>query len=293
MLDILLPFYGDPAYLRKAVDSVRRQTCPDWRLIVVDDCYPDPAVGAWLRGITDPRVTYHRNAENLGANLNYRRALALATADYLTVMGADDVMLPNYVSVTRRMSELSPGVEVVAPGVRVVDAAGEPVEPLVDRVKRALRPRAVAQIELAGERLARSLLRGNWTYFPSLCWRRESVERIGIRPDFDVVQDLGLLLDVVRDGGRMVLDPEVAFSYRRHVGSDSGVKTASGVRFEEERSLFALAASEMHEAGWPRAARAARLHLTSRLHAVSLLPELARRRDVSSLSAVAHHALAW
>ena len=53
-LDILLPFWGDVIYLKRAVDSVREQTDPDWRLVVVDNAYPDETVARWFADLTRP-----------------------------------------------------------------------------------------------------------------------------------------------------------------------------------------------------------------------------------------------
>ena len=78
-VEFLLPFYGDPDLLRETIRSVLDQTDPDWTLTVVDDGYPDPEVEAWIRGLADDRITYHRNETNLGANGNYRTAITLAT----------------------------------------------------------------------------------------------------------------------------------------------------------------------------------------------------------------------
>ena len=139
-LDILLPFYGDVGYLRLAVESVLAQTDPDWRLVVVDDGYPDPSVAAWFAALGHPQVHYSRNAANLGANGNYRHALTLAEADWVVVMGADDLMLPTYVATVRALVAGHPSAAVVQPGVGVVDSDGRPILPVADRVKAALRP---------------------------------------------------------------------------------------------------------------------------------------------------------
>ena len=80
-VEFLLPFYGDPDLLRETIRSVLDQTDPDWTLTVVDDGYPDPEVEAWIRGLADDRITYHRNETNLGANGNYRKAISLATRE--------------------------------------------------------------------------------------------------------------------------------------------------------------------------------------------------------------------
>ena len=46
-VDILFPYYGDVAMMKQAVLSVVGQTNPDWRLIVVDDGYPDDSIPGW------------------------------------------------------------------------------------------------------------------------------------------------------------------------------------------------------------------------------------------------------
>lgn len=292
MIDVLLPFYGDPGLLRQTVASVQAQTSTDWRLVVVDDGYPDPSVATWFADLEDPRIEYHRNESNLGANLNYMRALSLATAEYVVVMGADDLMLPRFLADLEHAVAAFPGVAVIETGVEVIDGANTVIRPLVDRIKTRLTPAAVAPRELDGEDLLVSLLRGNWTYFPSLCWRRDVIEKIGFRPEFHVVQDLGLLVDVIRGGGRMVLSPEVAFQYRRHTGSDSAVKTLTGERFAEERHYFGTIAGELRAAGYVRAERAARRHLTSRLHAAALVPSALGARKPAAVQGLLRHALA-
>ena len=49
-IDIALPFYGDVDFMKQTVASVIAQTDPDWKLIVVDDGYPDESVPAWFAG---------------------------------------------------------------------------------------------------------------------------------------------------------------------------------------------------------------------------------------------------
>jgi len=290
VIDVLLPFYGDPDLMRLAVRSVLAQRSRDFRLVVVDDGYPDPTVAAWFKELGDGRVEYHRNSTNLGANQNYVRALGLATAENVVVMGADDVMLPHYLETVREALTRFPEAALVQCGVEVIDGNGKVVLPIVDRLKRRLTPHPRDVALLRGEDLMVSLLHGNWTYFPSLCWRTEVVRSIGFRPDFHVVQDLGLLMDVLLEGGALALHPAVAFRYRRHAGSDSAMKTVGGSRFEEERRYFGTIAAELDRRGLRRAARAARGHVTSRLHAVALLPVAARNRDHPAVARLLRHA---
>ena len=289
--DILMPYYGDVRLMQDAVRSVLAQDGDDWHLTVLEDCMPDPTPRRWCDALASPRLTYVRNETNLGANANYRKALTLATADHVVVMGADDLMGPRYLARMRTVLDRWPDAAVVQPGVTLIDAAGDPVRPLTDRVKSWVRPGAAAPTAWEGERLAASLLHANWTYFPSLCWQRETVQRLGFREGLDVVQDLALLLDVVLDGGSLVVDPHPTFRYRRHAASDSSVRALSGSRFAEEKAFFRTMSATCAARGWARAARAADAHLTSRLHAALLAPRALRSGDLEAGGRLLAHAV--
>nr|WP_281536177.1 glycosyltransferase [Cryobacterium breve] len=93
-----MPFYGDPALFRLAVQSVLDQDDPRWRLVVIDDLYPETGPGEWVIGLDEPRITYIRNEVNLGVSGNFRKCTELATAEFTTIVGCDDLLRPNYVS---------------------------------------------------------------------------------------------------------------------------------------------------------------------------------------------------
>jgi glycosyltransferase involved in cell wall biosynthesis len=289
-IEIFMPYYGDPDLLREAVESVLAQDDDQWRLVVVDDCYPDVEPGRWVSQIDDERVSYVRNETNLGVSGTFQRCLDLATAPWLTIMGCDDRLLPGYVQRVRKAVEAHPDAAWVQPGVVVIDEAGREYLPLPDRLKNFYRPHVTTTTVLGGERLSRSLLRGNWTYFPSLCWRHEVVAAHGFRPEFEIVLDLSLQLDLIAEGHQLVLDPVPSFEYRRHSASVSSVGAGDGSRFVEEKALLLRTADTVGRLGWRRARRAASWHLSSRLNALSRLPSVLRSRQLSSLAPLLRHA---
>jgi glycosyltransferase involved in cell wall biosynthesis len=289
-LEFMVPFYGDPALLKETVASVQAQTDGDWRLTVVDDGYPDDSIPGWFAALGDDRIRYTRNETNLGANKNYEKCLALATADDVTVLGADDLLRPDYVAVVREARRRFPDAAVIQPGVEVVDEHGQPARSLVDRVKRVYAPTPTGTVALSGEDLATSLLKGNWLYFPALCFSLAKVRDVGFRDGLNVVQDLALVLDLLMRGERLVVDPTVCFAYRRHGGSDSSWRALEGTRFLEERDYFQQVARELTALGWSRAARAARMHVSSRLHALTYLPAAVRNRHRTGMRNLATHA---
>ena len=283
-----MPFYGDPGHFRLAVESVLAQDCDDWRLTIIDDVYPDEAPGRWAAALDDDRVTYLRNTENLRPSRNYTKSIGIATDDFMTIMGCDDLMHPGYVRRVLELIEQFPDVSIIQPGVVVVDEHGAVVRPLADRVKDWYRPHGARPIALAGEPLATSLIRGNWTYFPSLVWRREALAS-GFRTDLDVVQDLAKLFEIIVAGGSLALDDAVVFSYRRHSRSLSATTGTDGSKFAQERTFFREAIATCTDLGWMRAARSAKAHISSRLNALSETPgALVRGRWTASRTLLRH-----
>lgn len=285
-LDIFVPYWGDPALLRETVASVLAQRNGDWLLTVVDDAYPDESVPAWFATIDDPRVTYVRKPVNEGITANYRTCVSMATQESVVILGCDDVLLPDFVDVVLAARTRFPDAAVIQPGVEVIDEHGRVVRPLADRVKQdVVRPRASGTRVLQGEPLAANLMHGDWLYWPSLVFRRDVLVRTPFLDDLPLIQDLALVMDMVLDGEQLVLEPAVCFRYRRHGHSASSASLLDGRRFRGERAYFAHVATRCDAQGWHRAARAARLAVTSRLHALTLLPRAARtgRAGVSTM----------
>lgn len=275
--DIALPFYGDVAFLKKAVASVIAQTDPNWHLLVVDDGYPDGTLPAWFAGLNDPRISYLRNEKNLGANGNFQKCLSLITSDFCVVMGADDLLESDFIEVVTKTISRYPEASMIHPGIKIVDEENNEISTRSEVVKSKIRNSIESNQILFGEALATSLMKGNWMYFPAITWRTKIIQDIGFRPGFNVCQDLGLAMDLIMQGGKMVLIDDEIFRYRRHMASDSSVKAINGERFIDERNFFKVMAADLRSLGWYNAARAAKLHSTSRLHAASLIPACIRR----------------
>lgn len=91
--------------------------------------------------------------------------------------------------------------------------------------------------------------------------------------------DLDFLINAIIEGASLVLLDEEACSYRRHTASISSQTARETVRFDEESRLFSELAPRLRQIGWTAAARTARMHPSSRLHALTLLPNALRLTD--------------
>lgn len=299
MLDIMLPHYGDVELLKLAVNSVLAQTDERWQLTVLDDTPTNrtptdraaDGIAEWFATLDHPRVRYQRNPQNLGVTANFQQCVDLATQPFMVIMGCDDIMLPGYVASVHALIAAHPDAVLIQPGVEVIAADGTVVKTLVDSTKRRVyAPKFAGTLVMSGEELAVSLLRGNWLYFPSLCWRTDEMKAVGFDPSLKVIQDLALILQLVVRGGALVADDKVCFQYRRHGSSLSAASAVTGNRFSEARNFFLGAAARMDVHGWPRAARAARWHLSSRIHALTMLPAAAKQRSGSSVRVLTRYA---
>jgi len=285
IVHVMIPAFGDDAYLREAVASVLAQDSDRWLLTLLDDGPADPVVAQWIADFGDDRITYQHNPDRLGINRNFQRCLDLAQAPWVVLVGADDRLHASYVSVVSSAAAEHPDVAWIQPSVRVVGPDGAPVVTRADQVKARLMPKPSPSgvTVMAGEELVRSLLVGNWMYFPAVAFRRDLVVAYGFREGRDIVLDLDLYLRMLVDGASAAYLDTVAFDYRRHAASLSSTEAVSGTRFAEEREFFDDAAATLDRIGWHRAARAARLHITSRLYAVLCLPRAGSAGVVGSL----------
>ncbi len=291
-LHLVVPYWGDPELLDRTVASVLAQTDPRWQVTVIDDCYPDRRAHQTWGAHPDTRITYLRNETNLGVAGNFERARQLASGPLVAFLGCDDLLHPSYVAHVHRVHDAHPEADIIQLGVTVIDGEGRPTNGLTEQIKGRLMPSGSGPRELAGEQLARSLLRGNWLYWPALAFTYEALQRVRFREDLPTILDLALILDLVATGSRLVVDPVVCFSYRRHAQSASSLGLHTGERFAEDRAFFAEAARRADDLGWHSAARAARRRWISRLHALSLAPAALRLRSPAQARAIVRHALA-
>jgi hypothetical protein len=206
-------------------------------------------------------------------------------------MGCDDIMGDTYVENMSSLVDRFPSASYFQPAVSVIGSNGAEFMPLADRLKSVLRPKAQGPTLLEGEMLAASLLRGNWTYFPSICWRRDQLVAHGFTESYSVVLDLALQLDIVLSGGSLALDTSETFLYRRHGASVSSWTASDGTRFREESALFRSAAERCAKVGWHDAERAARRHWTSRLNAATHIPGALSHLDWKGASTLFDHVL--
>lgn len=93
-ISVIIPVYKAEACLRRCLDSLLAQDCPDWEAVCVDDGSPDGS-GALLDSYAakDSRfVVCHQ--ENAGVSAARNAGIRLARGKYLVFLDADDFFAP-------------------------------------------------------------------------------------------------------------------------------------------------------------------------------------------------------
>ena len=104
MFSIVMPVYNAGRYLRSALDSVVKQTFPDWELICVDDGSSDSS-GTILRNRSagDARIKVVEK-QNSGPGAARNSALEIAAGEWIVFLDADDCLSPNALEVIAHLA---------------------------------------------------------------------------------------------------------------------------------------------------------------------------------------------
>jgi glycosyltransferase involved in cell wall biosynthesis len=130
-VSVITCVYNGQPYLAQAIDSILAQTFADFEYLLVDDASTDgsPALIARYAG-RDARIVPLRNAVNLNHSGALNRALAVARGQYLAILDADDLAMPERLALQAAFLDLHPEVGAVGAQVQVIGPDGQPMQAL-------------------------------------------------------------------------------------------------------------------------------------------------------------------
>jgi len=225
VVSVVVPVYHpDPALLRSAVASVRRQTYPRWELCLCDDGTDDPAVTALLDQLAkqDPRVRVTALARNGGISAATNQALAVASGQWVAFMDQDDELAPDALAAVATAVIEDPTVDLVYTDDDKIDREGRRFGP-------QFKPDWDPDLLLA------------MCYFSHLvAMRRSLVDEVGgLRSSFDGSQDWDLALRVSERARTIRHVPRVLYHWRAVPGSAAASSDAKPWAYEAARRVLA------------------------------------------------------
>lgn len=124
LVSVVIPTYNRSGYVVEALDSVLRQTYPDYEVIVVDDGSTDGTHEA-LKPYRD-RIRYVRQ-ENLGEGAARNLGVSHARGEYVAFLDSDDMWEPEFLAATMEAFKRFPEARMVTTNFKMINAEGETI----------------------------------------------------------------------------------------------------------------------------------------------------------------------
>jgi len=121
----IIPVYGAEKYIAATVQSVLDQTHKNFEVLIIDDASPDRSIEI-CQQFTDPRIKIIRQ-KNRGLPGARNTGIRNAQGDYLALLDADDIWLPEKLEKHVEHLENSPSVGVSFSRSAFIDEAGNPL----------------------------------------------------------------------------------------------------------------------------------------------------------------------
>jgi glycosyltransferase involved in cell wall biosynthesis len=233
--------YNGERYLAVVVESLLAQTRSDFELSISDNASTDKTERICREyADRDPRIRYHRQAENVGAARNFRAVFERSRAPYFKWVGVDDYLAPQYLERCSRVLDERGDAVLACSKVTIVDEHGATLRPY-DEPQELLHGRAA-------QRFRARLTRDSWCNAVYGLIRADVLRRTALLASFggsDVV-----LLAELSLYGRFIEVPEPLLFRRWH----------------PEAYSYACSPDKVREFYAPRATRGWRLLLRSWRH---------------------------
>lgn len=120
---IMIATYNQPEYIVKAVQSCLNQDYDNFEVVVGDDSTNDDNYNALLPFLSNPKLKYFINKENVGRVKNYRKLLyEYAKGDWAMMLDGDDYYIDNtYLSSAAKWIAENENIVMVMAGHLLID----------------------------------------------------------------------------------------------------------------------------------------------------------------------------
>jgi glycosyltransferase involved in cell wall biosynthesis len=220
-----MPVYNAFSFLDDSIGSILGQTLGDFELVILDDASTDKSIECLREwAARDQRIQVHESKKRLGLSASSNAVVAEARASIVARMDADDIAHPDRLRRQWEILRNCPDVAVVGTLCNGIDVTGREVRPR-DRW-----------------RLVR---RSGYIPFPhgSAMFRRELFDNLGGYDEIAIAGEDQELFSRMAAHGRVVILPEVLYSYRYHSNNAtllSGLRAVSENDSHNGETLAAL-----------------------------------------------------
>jgi glycosyltransferase involved in cell wall biosynthesis len=205
-ISIIMPVLNGERYMAEAIDSIRRQTCTDYELLVMDDGSTD-RTGEIVQGFAGTMNVRHvRHEKNRGITPTINDGLRRATGTFIAFLDHDDLWLPDFLETQLAYLREHPDVGMVHSDFQTIDGEGKVLEHSVAQERNRTRPSGFVFRHL----FMQSMICGNTVLIRKSCF-----DHVGLWDERLRWADYHMWLRISRHY-KIDYVPKVLTAYRQH-----------------------------------------------------------------------------
>jgi glycosyltransferase involved in cell wall biosynthesis len=208
---IILPVRNGGEYVKECVHSILSQTLQDFNLIVLDN-YSTDGTKEWIASLRNEKIKIIPSERSLSIEENWGRIKDIGKNEFITLIGHDDILAPNYLKVIDDVILQYPDASLYQTHFTYIDSRGN--------VLRECKPMPLT--ETAPEFLKSCLTNAFDVMGTGFMMRSKDYDALGGMPAYPnlIFADLELWFRLTRISYK-VTAAETCFSFRIHQSTTS------------------------------------------------------------------------
>ena len=214
IIDVFLPTYNRPTYLRVMIESLLNQTFKNFNLIILDNGSTNETFDV-IKSFKDKRISYIRNEENDREFINY--PFINSKSKFFIIVHDDDILKPNFLEYQLEIILKDSQINLLASRINLIDSNGNTLH--------KIRPRLFDKKNFwkKEEFIRAYFLKGDFIPFPTIIYRNNFIKKNKLNLEFKVgpAVDLYLLFKCNLKKGKIKISDKPLYDYRIHETQDS------------------------------------------------------------------------
>lgn len=268
MITFSIPcFQSNMEFLNQAIQSVREQSSPYWKLLIVDgNVKQHDELIALVYELNDERISYVRNDQDRSMAGNWNFAFNAASTEFVVLLHDDDYLASNYVKEMTKLINNKPNASMFFCDVNVVNELGRSITTLPDTIKKLIKPNS-SVISLQGDKGLSMLLKGCFIFCPTCCYKKGDMPSFPFSSRWKMVTDFQIYFDLLFKGKVLIGTNKKLYFYRRHKNNQTVILTKNFKRFEEEVCFYNVVNLTI-DASWSRSKKASASKAIIKFHLI-------------------------
>jgi glycosyltransferase involved in cell wall biosynthesis len=120
---VVVPVHNGEPYISSCIESILAQSYQHFNIVVLENCSQDRTVSI-IESYRDPRISLVPTDRLLSIEENWSRILGLNLSEYLTILGHDDLLYPDFLQEIVHLINVEPHASLYRTHFDLIDAQG-------------------------------------------------------------------------------------------------------------------------------------------------------------------------